>query len=104
MPMRRGTSTNSGRSNILDYVEGFHLNRYSQLHAAFVSQHLLIEDGLQISRSDIAAIYLDWIRIHFDPNFQQPDHRDLHNLYLHLLIGQGVDENGEMFIGVGPRT
>ena len=104
MPMRRGTSTNSGRSNIWDYVEGFHLNRYSQLHAAFVSQHLLIEEGLQISRPDIAAIYLDWIRIHFDPNFLQPDHRDLHNLYLHLLIGQGVDEVNEMFEGVGRRT
>ena len=103
MPMRRGTSTDSDRVDIWDYIEGFHLNRYSQLHAAFVSQHLLIEEGLQISRSDIAAIYLDWIRIHFDPNFLQPDRRDLHNLYLHLLIGQGVDEKGEGFVGIGRR-
>lgn len=104
MPMRRGTSTNSGRRNIWDYVEGDYLNRYSQLHPAFVNQRLLIDEALQISRSDIAAIYLDWIRIHFDPNFSQPEHRDLHNLYLHLLIGQGVDEEGQMFIGVGRRS
>jgi len=103
MPMRKGTSTGSKRVNIWDYVEGDYLNRYSQLHAAFVSQRLLIDDVLQISRSDIAALYLDWIRIHFDPNFHQPERRDLHNLYLHLLIGQGVNEVGEMFIGAGPR-
>ena len=103
MPMRRGTSSGSDRSDIWDYKEGDYLNRYSQLHSAFVSQHLLIEEGLQISRSEIAAIYLDWIRIHFDPNFLQPHRWDLHNLYLHLLIGQGVDEVEEMFIGVGAR-
>ena len=104
MPMRRGTSTNSGRIDIGDYVEGERLNMYSHLHAAFVSQHLLIQDGLQISRSEIAELYLDWIRHHFDPNLQRPAQKDLHNLNLHLLIGQGVDEVGDMFIGVGPRN
>ena len=103
MPMRRGRSTNSGRTNIWDYVEGHHLNRYNELHAAFVSQRLLIAEGSSISRSEIAAIYLDWIQFHFDPNFTQAERRDLHNLYLHLLIGQGVDEVDEGFIGIGRR-
>ncbi len=104
MPRRRGTSVDSGRNNIWGYVEGPYLNRHSQLHAAFVSQHLLIDDTLTISRSEIESIYLGWIRIHFDPEFNQPERRDMHNLYLHLLIGQGVNEVGDRFEGVGRRT
>ena len=104
MPMRRGTSTNSNRSNIWEYVEGEQLNCYSRHHAAFVSRHLRIQDGLQISRSEIAALYLDWIRNQLGRNLQRPDRRDLHNLNLHLLVGQGVDEDGEIFIGVGRRN
>lgn len=103
MPLRRGTSRDSGRERIWDYEEGPQLNRYSRLHAAFVSHNLRIDDDLQISRSEIAALYLNWIRHHFNQNLQRPSYKDLHNLNLHLLIGQGVDEVGDMFIGVGRR-
>ena len=103
MPMRRGDSINSDRNDIWTYVEGPQMDAYNELHAAFVSQHLLIDEGLSISRSEIAAIYLDWIRIHFNPNQARPNYKDLHNLNLHLLIGQGVDEEGEGFVGIGPR-
>ena len=79
------------------------MNRYSRHHAAFVSRHLRIQDGLQISRSEMAALYLDWIRNELGRNLQRPSYNDLHNLNLHLLEGQGVDEDGEMFIGIGRR-
>ena len=84
-------------------MEGPQLNRYSRLHPAFVSEHLLIDDQLQISRSEMAAIYLDWVRNELGRNLQRPSYKDLHNLNLHLLVGQGVDEVGDMFIGIGAR-
>ena len=103
MPMRRGTSRNSGRSNIWVYEEGPRLNAYNALHAAFVSQRLLIDEVLEISRSEISELYLDWIHFHFNQDLIRPSYKDLHNLCLHLLICQGVDEDGEVFIGVGRR-
>lgn len=102
--MRLGTSRNSGRNAIWTYIPGPALNRYSQLHPAFVSQNLLIADGLEITRSEISALLLDWRRTHFNPNFIRTDYKDLHNLCRYLLTCQGVEEVGDRFIGVGPRT
>lgn len=52
--MRRGTSRNSGRSNIWEYERGPWLDRYLELHPAFVSRHLQIAEGLTRDRECVA--------------------------------------------------
>ena len=102
--MARGRVINSTRRNIWEYQTGPYRDEYSALHPTFVNQYLQIGEGLEVSRSDLAATYLEWIRIRFDPNFNQPEMGDLHNLYLHLLECQGVDEDEPVFRGVGFRS
>ena len=65
--MERGTVLNSNRNNIWEYTSGEWRDRYSVLHPAFVSQYLIIGQGLEISRSELAATYLEWMQIQFDP-------------------------------------
>lgn len=102
--MAQGRVINSGRRRIHDYLPGPYADAYSALHPAFVSEHLRIAEGLEIVRSDLAAVYLGWVRGRFDPNFIRPFTYDLHNLYLHLIECQGIDEDEPVFRGVGLRT
>ena len=102
--MGHGRVINSGRRRIHDYLPGRYADAYSALHPAFVSEHLRIAEGLEVAKSKLAAVYLEWVRERFDPNFNRPFTYDLHNLYLHLIECQGVDENEPMFRGVGLRT
>ena len=101
--MARGQVIQSERSSIWEYIPGEYLDEYSALHPTFVSRFLRIEEGLEITKSDLAQIYLHWIQDQFDENFARPEMHDLHNFYLHLLACQGVDEDGPVFRGVGPR-
>ena len=101
--MAHGRVINTSRKKPLEYLPGHYADTYSALHPAFVSEHLRIAEGLEIHRSELAAVYLEWIREQFDPNFNQPFTNDLHNLYLHLIRCQGVDEDEPLFRGVGLR-
>lgn len=104
--MRRGTSRDSGRSNIGEYERGPWLDRYLELHPAFVSRHLQIAEGLTLDKQPLREVYKEWMLANPEP-FGDPDMNvdmtDLHNLYLHLIKGQGVDEDGSTFHGVGLR-
>lgn len=102
--MVRGTVIQSDRNEIWVYVQGVRLDAYSALHPAFVSRHLQIQVGLEISKSDLAQVYLHWLQDHFDVTLVQPAKKALHNLYLYLLACQGVDEDDSVFRGVGLRT
>ena len=98
-----GRIINTSRRRPLEYLPGPYADTYSARHPAFVSEYLRIAEGLEISRSELAAVYLEWVRDRFDPNFNRPFTYDLHNLYLHLIECQGVDEDEPLFRGVGLR-
>ena len=102
--MARGRVINSGRRKPLEYLPGGYSDAYSALHPAFVNEHLQVGEDLEIAKSDLSALYLEWVREKFDPNFRRPFTYDLHNLYLHLIECQSVDEDEPIFRGVGFRT
>ena len=101
--MAHGEVIQSDRSNILEYVPGKYLDEYSALHPTIVRRNLQIQEGLEISKSELPQTYLRWVQDHFDENFVRPEMHDLHILYLHLLACQGVDEDGPVFRGAGLR-
>ena len=98
----------STRRRIHEYLLGRFADEYRTFHPEFVSAHLRIGSGLEVSNSRLSASYLEWVRDRFDPNFTRPFTYDLHNLYLHLIECHGVEEcelgNQRIFFGVGLRT
>lgn len=102
--MRKGRIINSSRRRVHEYLPGRYANKYSERHADFVQEYLKVGEGEEIHRSDLAAVYLAWVREQFDSKFIKPFTYDLHNLYLFLIECHGVDEDEPMFHGVGLRT
>ena len=102
--MRKGRVINSSRRRIFDYLPGRYADQYSALHPDFVQEHLTVSAEEEVHKSDLAAVYLAWVRERFDPRFIKPFTYDLHNLYLFLVECHGVDEDEPMFHGVGLRT
>ena len=82
------------------------MDKYSALHPAFVSKHLLIAEGLKLSKRELRKVYKEWMLANPTP-FADPemnvDMNDLHNLYLHLIESHGIDEDGDTLRGVGVR-
>ena len=87
-------------------MPGGWLDKYSELHPAFVSKHLQIAEGSTLSKRTLRKVYKEWMLANPEP-FGDPDMnvdmKDLHNLYLHLIESHGVDEDGDTLRGVGIR-
>ncbi len=101
--MKKGRVINSSRRRVHEYLPGRYADAYSARHPDFVREHLRVGAGEEVHKSDLVAVYLEWVREHFDPEFITPFSYDRHNLYLHLVECHGVDEVEPIFRGVGLR-